>query len=138
MSTIVVEGGKPLVGTVRVAGSKNSALKLIAAALFSNEDVVLENVPRINNLEVDIEIIRAVGGKAEWVGKNKLVINGSNINTYEIPFDLGSKYRTAALHAASLVYRFGKAVLPIPGGCAIGLRPMNRWVDVWESLGILV
>jgi UDP-N-acetylglucosamine 1-carboxyvinyltransferase len=138
MSTIQIEGGKPLQGTIKISGSKNSALKLIAAALFANEDVILENVPRMGNVLVDLEIIEALGGKVEWVRSNTLLINGAGINTYEIPFDLGSKYRTAALHAAALVFRFGKAVLPIPGGCKIGLRPMNRWVSTWESLGIEV
>ena len=72
MSTIFVEGGEPLIGTVRVSGSKNSALKLIAAALLSNEDVVIDNVPRIENVENDLEIVKAIGGKAEWQGKNKI------------------------------------------------------------------
>ena len=138
MSTIFVEGGEPLIGTVRVSGSKNSALKLIAAALLSNEDVVIDNVPRIENVENDLEIVKAIGGKAEWQGKNKLLINGSGINTYEIPYDLGCKYRTASLYAAALVFRFGKASIPFPGGCKIGPRPINRWVNVWEALGIKV
>lgn len=138
MTDILVEGGNPLVGTVKVSGSKNSALKLIAAALFCNEDVIFENIPRIKNIESDLEIIKTLGGKVEWLGDNKLLINGSSINTYEIPAELGGKYRTASLHAAALVFRFGKAVIPFPGGCKIGPRPINRWVDVWESLGISV
>src|SRR3989344_2650799 len=138
MSTLIIEGGKPLQGTVKVSGAKNSALKVIAAALFSNDDVTLENIPRIGNVTVDLEIIEALGGKYEWTGSNKLLINGSGINTWEIPLELGSKYRTAALYAAPLVYRFGKAKLPVPGGCKIGLRPMNRWVEAWEALGIEV
>lgn len=138
MSSILVEGGQPLVGDVRVSGAKNSVLKLIAAALFCNEDVTFENVTRIENVESDLEIIKALGGMVEWTGKNSLLINGSGINTHEIPFDLGSKYRTASLHAAALVFRFGKAVIPFPGGCKIGPRPINRWVEVWEALGISV
>lgn len=136
MSTVLIEGGKPLQGTVKISGAKNSALKIIAAALFVNEDVILENVPRMGNVISDLEIITALGGKVEWIGSNKLLINASGLNTFEIPFDLGSKYRTAALHAAALVFRFGKAIIPIPGGCKIGLRPMNRWIDTWEALGI--
>ncbi len=136
MSTVTIEGGKPLQGTVKISGAKNSALKIIAAALFVNEDIILENMPRMGNVVNDLEIIKALGGKVEWIGSNKLLINASGLNTFEIPYDLGSKYRTASLHAAALVFRFGKAVIPIPGGCKIGLRPMNRWVDTWESLGI--
>ncbi|MFA6982093.1 MAG: UDP-N-acetylglucosamine 1-carboxyvinyltransferase [Patescibacteria group bacterium] len=138
MQTLFVEGGKPLVGSVRLSGAKNSALKLIPAAMFSNEDITLENIPRIGNVENDLEAIRAIGGKAEWTGPKTLVLNGAGLNTFEIPYDLGSKYRTAALLAAPLVFRFGKAVIPQPGGCKIGYRPINRWIDVWNSMGIEV
>ena len=138
MANILVEGGNPLVGTVRTSGAKNSILKLIPAALLCNEDVVFDNVPRIENLEADLEIVRQLGGKVEWLGSNKLLVNGSSINTFEIPYELGHKNRTAPLYAAPLVFRFGKAVVPFPGGCKIGPRPINRWVDVWEALGILV
>lgn len=138
MSTILVKGGAPLAGTVKVSGAKNSALKLIHAAMFSNEDVILDNVPKIGNLEVDMEIIREMGGQVDWVGPNKLVLNGSTLNTHVIPYELGSKYRTAALLAAPLLYRFGKAVVPLPGGCKIGYRPIDRWIETWKSVGIVV
>src|SRR3989344_156363 len=138
MSNVLVEGGNPLVGTVRTSGSKNSILKLIPAALLCNEDVVFDNVPRIENLDADLEIVKLLGGKVEWLGTNKLLINGSGGNTFEIPYELGSKNRTAPLYAAPLVFRFGKAVVPFPGGCKIGPRPINRWVGVWEALGISV
>jgi UDP-N-acetylglucosamine 1-carboxyvinyltransferase len=138
MAEILVEGGNPLVGTVKVSGSKNSALKIIAAALLCNEDVTLENVPRIENVEADLGIIEALGGKVEWLGSNKLLINGAGVNTHEIPYDLGSKYRTASLHAAALAFRFGKATIPFPVGSKIGPRPIDRWVSMWETLGISV
>lgn len=136
METLYIEGRKPLVGTVKLSGAKNSALKLIHAAMFSNEDITLENVPRIGNVDNDLEVIRAIGGRAEWAGSKTLVLNGSGLNTHEIPYELGSKYRTVALLAAPLLFRFGKAAIPQPGGCKIGYRPINRWVDVWNSMGI--
>ncbi len=135
MTKIEIKGGIPLSGTVKTAGAKNSILKLIHAAMFSNEDVVLENVPRIKNVEVDLEIIEALGGTYEWLAGEKLRLNGSGISSYEIPQELGAKYRTAALLAAPLVYRFGKAVVPLPGGCKIGSRPINRWIETWQLLG---
>jgi len=138
MSKVLIEGGNSLVGTVAVSGAKNSVLKIIAASLFSNEDIVLENVPNIGNVTSDLEIIEALGGEYEWVRNNCLRINCSGIDKYEIPFDLGSKYRTASLYAAALVYRFGKAVVPKPGGCKIGYRPINRLFETWKSLGVEV
>lgn len=138
MSSVVVEGGKPLAGTIRVSGAKNSVLKLIPAAMFSNEDIVIENVPRMYNVQTDLEVIESIGGKYEWTGKNRLLLNGSKINSFEIPYELGSKYRTASLLSAPLIYRFGKASIPKPGGCKIGFRPINRWISTWEKLGIRV
>ncbi len=137
MSDLInIKGGNPLVGTVKLSGAKNSVLKLIPAAMFCSEDIILDNVPRIGNVLSDLEVITALGGKVEWVGANRLLLNGAALHSYEIPYELGSKYRTVGLLAAPLVFRFGKAVIPKPGGCKIGPRPINRWVDAWEKLGI--
>jgi UDP-N-acetylglucosamine 1-carboxyvinyltransferase len=138
MSKVLIEGKIPLQGEVQVSGSKNSALKLIAAALFSNENIILKNVPKIENVTNDLAIVEALGGEAEWIGANTLRINGAGINTHEIPLDLGSKYRTASLYAAALVFRFGKARVPKSDGGKIGYRPINRWVETWEALGMEV
>lgn len=138
MSKIQIQGGVPLNGTVKISGAKNSALKLLHACMFSNEDVILNNVPKIRNIEVDMEILRSIGGTAEWIGNGRVRLNGSTINSYEVPYELGSKYRTASLLAAPLVYRFGRARIPLPGGCRIGYRPINRWIDTWKALGMNV
>jgi len=110
--SIFIEGGAPMMGTVSISGSVNSTTKLIVASMFSNEDVILNNVPRVQSVEADIELIESVGGKAEWVGSNTLSLNGSQINTYEIPLEVGRKYRTASLLAGVLLFRFGKASIP--------------------------
>ena len=138
MAGIFIEGGTPLIGTVSVSGAKNSASKLIYAAMFSNEDVILNNVPKIKTIMDDIEVIQSVGGTAEWVGTNSLSLNGSQINTYEIPLEIGSKYRTSTLLAGPLLFRFGKAFIPkykSPDGKD---RPINRFIDTWNSLGFQV
>ena len=138
MNEVTIEGGNPLIGNVKVSGAKNSAVKIIVAALLSNEDIVLENVPRIDNVLTDLKIIECLGAKVQWLGPNRLVINGSGLDSYEIPVDLGSRNRTASLLAAPLVFRFGKARIPLPGGCRIGPRPINRWIETWQSFGINV
>jgi UDP-N-acetylglucosamine 1-carboxyvinyltransferase len=138
MSKIQVKGGIPLTGVVKVSGSRNSSLKLIHAAMFSNEDVILDNVPRIGNIESDLQIIEQLGGRFERLGKNKLRMNGSGITSYEIPYELGKKYRSAALLAAPLVFRFGRAIIPLSDDYKMGNRPINRWLSTWESLGIKV
>ncbi len=138
MASIQIQGGIPLNGSVKISGAKNSALKLLHACMFSNDDVILNNVPRIKNIEVDMEILKSIGGTAEWLGSNRIRLNGSGIESYEVPYELGSKYRTASLLAAPLVYRFGKAKIPLPGGCKIGYRPINRWIETWKILGMKV
>ncbi|MBW6442144.1 hypothetical protein K0B04_04575, partial [Patescibacteria group bacterium] len=133
-----IEGGVPLMGTVTVSGSKNSASKLIYASMFSNEDIVLSNVPRVLAVLQDIEVIESVGGKAEWLGTNTLLLNGSQINTHEIPFDIGSKYRTSLLLAGPLLFRFGKVKIPkyiSKDGKEIRI---NRFLDSWVTLGFKI
>jgi UDP-N-acetylglucosamine 1-carboxyvinyltransferase len=135
MSGIFIEGGVPLIGTVTASGAKNSASKLIFAAMFSNEDVILNNVPRIKTIMDDIEVIESVGGKAEWVGNNTLSINGSQINSYEVPLEIGEKYRLAFLLAGPLIFRFGKAFIPKYKSIDGRVKPVNRFLETWESLG---
>ena len=138
MPTIFVEGGSPLMGSVNVSGAKNSASKLIYASMFSNEGVVLNNVPRVQTISDDIEVIKSVGGEAEWLGTNTLSLNGSKISTYEISREIGSKYRTALLLAGPLLFRFGKAFIPNYVPRDGKLRPVNRLIDTWRSLGFRV
>jgi len=138
MNTIFIEGGKPLVGTVTTSGAKNSAIKLIYAALYSNEDVLLENVPDILAVDEDLAVVRSLGAKAEWAGNNRVLLNGSSINNYEIPVEIGSRYRTTLLAAGPLLFRFGRAVLPIPVGSEKKIHPHNRLLETWTALGIKI
>ena len=138
MPRIFIEGGTPLMGTVSVSGAKNSASKLIYASMFSNEDVVLNNVPRIKTIMNDIDVIQSIGGRAEWIDTNSLSLNGSQINTYEVPVEIGSKYRTSSLLAGPLLFRFGKAFIPKYKSPDDKVRPINRFVDTWNSLGFQV
>ena len=135
MSGIFIEGNTPLIGTVTASGSTNSASKLIFAAMFSNEDVILNNVPRVQSVMDDIEVIESVGGKAEWVGNNTLLVNGSQINSYEVPLEIGEKYRLSSLLAGPLIFRFGKAFIPKYKSVDGRIKPINRFLDTWESLG---
>jgi UDP-N-acetylglucosamine 1-carboxyvinyltransferase len=138
MPGIIIEGGTPLMGSVNVSGAKNSASKLIYASMFSNEDIVLNNVPRIQTIMDDIEVIKSVGGEAEWLGTNTLSLNGSKIPTHEIPQDIGSRLRTSLLFVGPLLFRFGKAFIPKHISDDGKTRPVNRFIDTWNSLGFRV
>lgn len=135
MSTYTIEGSNQLEGSIKPSGSKDSAVKLLSAALLSNEDVVLENVPRTSDIDDMIKIIEAIGGSISWIGDNKISVNGSTINTHVVPFEFGSKTRFSTLLAAPLLFRFGKATLPKPINTSLRPQPINRWIDTWELLG---
>ena len=137
MSSVVVEGNIPLIGSVSVSGSKNSAIKLIYASMFSNEDVFLENVPHISMIEEELDIVRSIGGTAQWVGKNTLLLNGSTIESYKIPFKVARKYRTTFLFTGILLYRFGKAYIPKVYDTSFKASPINRLLETWDSLGVI-
>lgn len=138
MSDITIEGNIPLHGEVSISGAKNSAIKLMFAAMFSNEDVVLENVPNTYAINGDIDIIKSIGARAEWIGHNRLLLNGSKISSYEVPYEVGSRFRTTLLLAGPLLFRFGRAKLPRIGLTSFKPSPINRLVTTWESLGINV
>jgi len=137
MTSIIVEGNTPLIGSISVSGSKNAAIKLIYAAMFSNEDVTLENVPHVKMIEDELDIIRSVGGTAQWVGKNTLLLNGSSIESYKIPFKLAKRHRTTFLFTGVLLYRFGKAYIPKVGDTSFKASPVNRLVETWDNVGII-
>src|SRR3989344_4802069 len=132
--SLFIEGKVPLQGSISLSGARNSAIKLIFASMYSNEDIILENVPRLESIAVDMEIVQSMGGKAEWIGNNKLLLNGSGLSAFEVPLEAGSKYRTAFLLAGPLLFRFGKARIPKVKETAFKMAPINRIIETWKSL----
>jgi len=133
----VIQGGKPLKGFVQLSGAKNVALKTVIAALLFSGPVELQNVPDIRDIGELIHLIELLGGSAK--GKNgSLHIDGTTVNTHQVDMLHGSKIRTSFLLFAPLLYRFGKASIPNPGGCRIGARPIDRIVNGMKKLGVEV
>lgn len=133
-----VRGGKPLKGEVFLSGAKNVALKTIIAALMFGSEVVLENIPRINDVLDLIELVKAVGGKADFSENNRLVIDGTGVNKNKIDLFYGSRIRVSFLFFAPLLMKFGECYVPNPGGCRLGERPIDRIIDGMKSLGVKV
>lgn len=138
MTTTFIEGGKQLLGTVSVSGAKNSALKLIYASMLCNESVILENVPNIGIINSELEIIRSVGGIAEWTGNNRLRLSGASLNSYQVPYEIGSINRTSLLMAGPLLFRFGKAFIPKYKMKNFQPGPINRFIETWKTLGVVI
>jgi UDP-N-acetylglucosamine 1-carboxyvinyltransferase len=134
-SKFLIKGGSPLHGKVKVSGAKNSALKLIPASLLSSGRSVFHNVPnKISDIAILKEICELLGSKLETDAET-FTIETSDIKSPRIPFELGNATRAAILMAGPLLLRTGSAVIPIPGGCKIGARPLNFHIEALKKLG---
>jgi UDP-N-acetylglucosamine 1-carboxyvinyltransferase len=136
--SFVIEGGRPLSGRVRAAGNKNGALPILAACVLTDQPVQLENVPRIRDVEVMLEVISALGADADWTGPNEVRVHAEDINDVEIDDELGRKIRTSILLAGPLLARCGRVVVPPPGGDVIGRRRLDTHVHALSALGARV
>lgn len=134
----IIQGGYPLRGEVQLSGAKNVALKVIIASLLFKNKVHLANIPKIKDIEELLHLIRTLGGKAEFIKKNTVVIDGSGINTHQVDFLHASKIRVSFMLFAPLLFKFGQALIPNPGGCRIGSRPIDRQIDLMKAFGITV
>ena len=131
----VVEGGHRLSGTIRPSGNKNAALPIVAAALLTEDEVRLENVPRIRDIETLVLLLRSVGAEAEWVGPNSLRIHAKDIHPANLDPVLCEKIRASILLAGPLLARCGSVTLPPPGGDVIGRRRLDTHFFAFEQLG---
>ena len=138
MSEYLIEGGFPLNGSIKASGNKNAALPCIAAALLTDEPVILRNIPQIEDVQVMLEVYTALGGTAEALGPNEYCLRLENIKTQDIPLEQAKKIRASILFAGPLLARTGKAVLPPPGGDIIGRRRLDTHFLALTELGAKV
>ena len=132
---IVVEGGTPLAGEVHISGAKNSALKLIAAALLGQGESAIHNVPLISDIVVMSKVIETLGGSVRRDG-HTLHVDTAGVDTWETPYELVSKMRASISVLGPLVARFGKARVAMPGGCNLGARKIDMHMVGMEALGV--
>ena len=125
MDAFKINGGQPLRGNVTISGAKNAALPILMAAVLSETPVVIANVPRLNDIETTIKLLKQLGAEVEWLSDNELKINASTINHCKATYDLVKTMRASVLILGPLLARFGHAQVSLPGGCAIGARPVN-------------
>jgi UDP-N-acetylglucosamine 1-carboxyvinyltransferase len=138
MSEYLIDGGIPLNGTVRASGNKNAALPCIAAALLTDEPVILRNIPDIEDAQVMLEVYSALGGEVERLESNAWRLLPRDIKSSEIPREQAKKIRASILFAGPLLARTGKAVLPPPGGDVIGRRRLDTHFLALTELGAKV
>lgn len=134
----LINGGKPLRGSITLSGAKNVALKIIIAALLFDQEVTLKNIPRISDVEELIHLIRSLGAKAEFVEQHVLLVDGRDLKSNKVDLLHASKIRTSFMLFAPLLYKFSSCFVPNPGGCRIGARPIDRIVEGMRKLGVSV
>jgi UDP-N-acetylglucosamine 1-carboxyvinyltransferase len=138
VATFLIKGGKKLKGKIKLAGNKNSALKLMAATLLGSSPSTLTNVPIIRDVQVMGELIKKLGAKVEGLGKNTLTIDPTTISSYELDPELTERIRASVVLAAPLLARFGKAIITPPGGDQIGERLLDTHFSMLRDFGVEV
>lgn len=138
MDKFLVRGGKPLKGKVEISGAKNSALPCLAATLLSSETVILHNVPYVKDLITQRRLLEDLGATALTPELRTHKITAKNIETFEAPYELVKTMRASVLALGPLLARFGQAKVSLPGGCAIGTRPIDLHLKAFEQLGAIV
>jgi len=135
LDRLEITGGERLSGEVRISGAKNSALPILAAALLAEEPVVLENVPHLNDVTTTLNLLRRMGVEIICHDGVRLEIDAANISDFLAPYELVKTMRASVLVLGPLLSRFGRADVSLPGGCAIGARPINLHVAGLQAMG---
>jgi len=135
---IRVVGGRPLEGTVRISGAKNASLPALCAALLTDEPVVLSNVPEVRDIRTMGRVLAALGASAEFRVGGVVEVQAKDLASVEAPYDLVKTMRASVLVLGPLLAREGRARVSLPGGCAIGARPINLHLAALEKMGATV
>ncbi|MDN5312736.1 MAG: UDP-N-acetylglucosamine 1-carboxyvinyltransferase [Thermoanaerobacteraceae bacterium] len=134
MSCFIIEGGSKLSGTVKISSAKNAVLPVIAASLLTEAECIIEDAPELEDVRVMKEVLLSLGAKVSCEA-NSIKIDAAPINSFEAPYDLVRKMRASFLVMGPLLARKGKARISMPGGCAIGSRPIDLHLKGFASLG---
>jgi len=135
MDKIVIEGGRPLEGTVKISGAKNAILPVLAATLMTRGRNIIEGVPKVRDVATMIQLLKDLGAEVESYRNEKIVLDTSCANNPEAPYDLVSTMRASCLVLGPLLAKLGRARVSLPGGCAIGARPIDLHIKGLEAMG---
>jgi UDP-N-acetylglucosamine 1-carboxyvinyltransferase len=138
MDKIVIEGGQPLKGSIRISGAKNAVLPILAATLLTRGRNIIDGVPKVRDVTTMIQLLKDLGAEVESNRNEKIVLDTSNANNTEAPYDLVSTMRASCLVLGPLLAKLGRARVSLPGGCAIGARPIDLHIKGLEAMGAKV
>ena len=136
---MLITGGQRLEGTVRVSGGKNTSVAVISASILSETPCVIENLPNIEDVNVSVETLRHLGAKVNWdPDMGVMEVDSSTIDRTDVPLELCRRMRASSYYIGALLARFGRAQVPLPGGCDIGRRPIDQHIKGMRALGAKV
>jgi len=135
MNKLLITGGHPLQGEVRISGAKNAALPILAAALLTDAPVTLSNVPHLHDVTTMMELLGGMGMQFMMDERLNIRIDASNIHVFTAPYELVRTMRASILVLGPLLARYGQAYVSLPGGCAIGSRPVNLHIEGMQAMG---
>ena len=135
MEQYIIKGGNPLVGEVEIGGAKNAALAILAAAIMTDETVLIENLPDVNDVNVMLEAISGIGAMVQRIDRHTVKINGGTIRDFNIEYDYIKKIRASYYLLGALLGKYKKAEVALPGGCNIGSRPIDQHLKGFRALG---
>lgn len=135
MERYIIKGGTPLNGEVEIGGAKNAALGLIAAAIMTDEDVTIENIPDVSDINQLIDAIAHIGATVKRTDRHNVTINGRTIKSHVVDYDQMRKIRASYYLLGALLGKFNKAEVALPGGCNIGSRPIDQHLKGFRALG---
>ena len=135
MEKFQISGGYKLDGSVRISGAKNAALPIIMATLLGDGNSQIRNVPQLNDVNTSLQLLTQFGAQVVVAKNNEISVDASNLNQFEAPYDLVKTMRASILVLGPLLARFGKADVSLPGGCAIGSRPVDLHIKGMQALG---
>lgn len=135
MEQYVIKGGNPLVGEVKIGGAKNAALAILAAAIMTDETVLIENLPDVRDINVLLQAIEGIGAIVERVDRHTVKINGSMIGDLNIEYEYIKKIRASYYLLGALLGKYKRAQVALPGGCNIGSRPIDQHIKGFRALG---
>ena len=135
MDKLIITGGSILSGDVRISGAKNAALPILASALLAHGTTIIGNVPHLHDITTTMELLGRLGVELTLNDKMKVEINADSVNQFTAPYELVRTMRASILVLGPMLARFGKANVSLPGGCAIGSRPVNLHIDGLRAMG---
>lgn len=138
MERYVIKGGNPLAGEEEIAGAKNAALAILAAAIMTDETVLIENMPDVRDTNVLLEAIQEIGATVERLDKSRVKVNGSTITDVSVDYEFIKKIRASYYLLGALLGKYKHAEVPLPGGCNIGSRPIDQHLKGFRALGASV